>query len=98
MSRQTLADDHVAGFAKDCGHQQRIAPAQAEAQHLAAGNAVLAARQEELDGRLQELSAKHYLSEPEQLEEVTIKKQKLAVKDQIARLARIQSDGSPSTS
>ena len=40
----------------------------------------LAARHHELDDRLHELTAKHYLSEPEQLEEVTLKKKKLQLK------------------
>lgn len=58
----------------------------------------LVERHHALDDRLHELAGKQHLSASEQVEEVTIKKQKLAVKDQIARLARIQSDGSPSTS
>jgi len=42
----------------------------------------------ELDHRLHELSEKHYLSTAEQLEEVSMKKRKLALKDQMERLAR----------
>ena len=37
----------------------------------------LAAKHHELDDRLHELTSKPYLSEPEQLEEVTLKKRKL---------------------
>jgi uncharacterized protein YdcH (DUF465 family) len=48
----------------------------------------LANRHHELDTRLHELSEKHYLSETEQVEEVTIKKRKLACKDQMEAIAR----------
>lgn len=48
----------------------------------------LAERHHQLDDRLHELTGKHYLSETEQLEEVTIKKHKLALKDQMEHLAR----------
>ena len=41
-----------------------------------------------LDSRLHELSHKPYLSDAEQLEEHTIKKRKLVVKDQMETLAR----------
>jgi uncharacterized protein YdcH (DUF465 family) len=40
-----------------------------------------------LDDRLHELTAKYYLTEPEQVEEVTLKKRKLALKDQMERIA-----------
>ena len=43
----------------------------------------LAARHHELEDRLHELTAKHYLSEPEQVEEVTLKKRKLQLKDRM---------------
>ena len=43
----------------------------------------LAERHHELDDRLHELTEKHYLSDTEQLEEVTLKKRKLALKDAI---------------
>ena len=48
----------------------------------------LAQQHHELDDRLHELTDKHYLSTSEQLEEVTIKKRKLALKDEMERLAR----------
>ena len=48
----------------------------------------LAARHHELEDRLQELTAKHYLSEPEQLEEVTLKKRKLQLKDKMEDILR----------
>ncbi len=41
-----------------------------------------------LDHRLHELSEKHYLSTTEQLEEVVLKKRKLALKDQMEQMAR----------
>ena len=48
----------------------------------------LAMRHHELDTRLHELSEKHYLSTSEQFEEVTLKKRKLALKDQMEEIAR----------
>ena len=48
----------------------------------------LADKHHELEGRLHELTEKHYLSEPEQLEEVTLKKQKLRVKDRMEDILR----------
>jgi uncharacterized protein YdcH (DUF465 family) len=42
----------------------------------------------ELDSRLHELTAKHYLSEPEQLEEVKLKKRKLQLKDRMEDILR----------
>ena len=45
-------------------------------------------RHHQLDDRLHELTGKHYLSASEQLEEVTIKKRKLALKDQMEQIAR----------
>ena len=48
----------------------------------------LAERHHELDDRLHELTGKHYLSASEQLEEATIKKRKLALKDQMEQIAR----------
>ena len=43
----------------------------------------LADKHHELEDRLRELTAKQYLSEPEQLEEVTLKKRKLQIKDRM---------------
>ena len=48
----------------------------------------LAERHHELDSRLHELSDKHYLTATEQIEEVTLKKRKLALKDQMEEIAR----------
>lgn len=43
----------------------------------------LASKHHSLDDRLHELEAKHYLSDAEQFEEISIKKRKLQVKDQM---------------
>jgi uncharacterized protein YdcH (DUF465 family) len=48
----------------------------------------LVAKHHELEDRLHELTAKHYLSEPEQLEQVTLKKRKLALKDKMEDILR----------
>ena len=48
----------------------------------------LAKEHESLDRRLHELTERPYLSTTEQFEETTLKKRKLALKDQMARLAR----------
>jgi uncharacterized protein YdcH (DUF465 family) len=48
----------------------------------------LAAKHHELDDRLHQLTAKQYLSEPEQLEEVTLKKKKLQLKDRMEDILR----------
>ena len=48
----------------------------------------LATQHHDLDEKLHTLSARHYLSEPEQLEEVTLKKRKLQLKDQMENIAR----------
>jgi uncharacterized protein YdcH (DUF465 family) len=48
----------------------------------------LAVKHTELEGRLHELTAKHYLSEPEQVEEVTLKKRKLQLKDRMENILR----------
>jgi uncharacterized protein YdcH (DUF465 family) len=48
----------------------------------------LASKHHELEDRLHELTAKPYLSEPEQLEEVTLKKRKLQLKDRMEDILR----------
>jgi len=48
----------------------------------------LATQHHQLDDRLHELSGKAYLSEPEQLEEVTLKKRKLQLKDKMEDILR----------
>jgi uncharacterized protein len=48
----------------------------------------LSTRHHELDERLHELSSRHFLSEPEQVEEVQIKKQKLRLKDRMEDIVR----------
>ena len=48
----------------------------------------LAQRHHQLDDRLHELTEKHYLSASEQVEEVTLKKKKLALKDQMEQIVR----------
>ena len=48
----------------------------------------LATKHHALEDRLHELTAKHYLSEPEQVEEVTLKKKKLQLKDRMEDIMR----------
>ena len=48
----------------------------------------LAAQHHQLEDRLHQLTAKHYLSEPEQVEEVTLKKRKLQLKDRMEDILR----------
>ena len=48
----------------------------------------LAALHQELDSRLHQLTAKPYLSEPEQVEQVTLKKRKLQIKDRMEDILR----------
>jgi uncharacterized protein YdcH (DUF465 family) len=48
----------------------------------------LSERHHLLDDRLHQLTERHFLSATEQVEEVTLKKQKLALKDQMERMAR----------
>jgi uncharacterized protein YdcH (DUF465 family) len=56
----------------------------------------LASTHHELEDRLHELTTKHYLSDAEQVEEVTIKKRKLLVKDKMELILREHRTGSPS--
>jgi uncharacterized protein YdcH (DUF465 family) len=48
----------------------------------------MAAQHHDLDERLHELSSRHFLTEPEQLEEAQIKKQKLRLKDRMEERMR----------
>ncbi|MBI4264311.1 MAG: YdcH family protein [Acidobacteria bacterium] len=48
----------------------------------------LAEQHSQLDHRLHELADKHYLTASEQVEQVTLKKRKLALKDQMEQIAR----------
>ncbi len=48
----------------------------------------LAEQHHQLEDRLHELTEKHYLSEPEQVEEVTLKKRKLQLKDRMEDILR----------
>jgi len=48
----------------------------------------LAEQHHQLDDRLHQLIEKHYLSENEHFEEVTLKKRKLALKDQMESILR----------
>jgi uncharacterized protein YdcH (DUF465 family) len=53
---------------------------------------ILSVQHHQLEDRLHELSAKHYLSEPEHVEEVTLKKKKLLLKDRMEDLMRRRHD------
>ena len=53
----------------------------------------LSVQHQQLDDRLHELTAKHHLSEPEHVEEVTLKKKKLQLKDRMEELVRRQQNG-----
>jgi uncharacterized protein len=48
----------------------------------------LASQHHELDERLVELESKHYLSDDEHVEEVTLKKRKLHLKDRMEAMVR----------
>ena len=48
----------------------------------------LASKHHSLDNRLHELEAKHYLSDSEQFEEISLKKRKLQVKDRMETIIR----------
>jgi len=47
----------------------------------------LSERHHELDDRLQQLSSQSYLTESDHFEEIKLKKRKLALKDQMERMA-----------
>ncbi|MEO8256603.1 MAG: YdcH family protein [Acidobacteriota bacterium] len=55
----------------------------------------LAAKHHALEDRLNELTAKHYLSEPEHIEEVNLKKQKLVLKDRMEDIMRRRVQAAP---
>jgi uncharacterized protein len=48
----------------------------------------LATQHHDLDEQIHDLTTRHYLSEPEQLEEVRLKKRKLQLKDQMENILR----------
>ena len=48
----------------------------------------LANQHHDLDEKLHSLTARHYLSEPEQFEEIILKKRKLQLKDQMESILR----------
>ena len=48
----------------------------------------LAVKHHELEDRLHELTAKQYLSQPEQVEEINLKKRKLQLKDRMEDILR----------
>ena len=54
----------------------------------------LATLHHDLDEKIHDLTTRHYLSEPEQLEETTLKKRKLQLKDQMELILRRHSHGS----
>ena len=54
----------------------------------------LATLHHDLDEKIHNLTTRHYLSEPEQLEETTLKKRKLQLKDQMELILRRHSHGS----
>ena len=56
----------------------------------------LASQQNDLDEKLHNLATRHYLSAPEQLEEVTLKKRKLHLKDQMENIVRRHRTSEPS--
>ena len=58
----------------------------------------LADKHHQLDDRLRELTTKPYLSQPEQVEEVNLKKQKLQLKDRMESILRrhMQANDQPS--
>ena len=53
----------------------------------------LATQHQDLDEKIHNLAARHYLSQPEQIEEVTLKKRKLQLKDQMESILRRASTG-----
>lgn len=56
----------------------------------------LATQHHDLDEKLHDLTTRNYLSEPEQLEEVRLKKRKLQLKDQMESIMRRRQTGEAS--
>lgn len=54
----------------------------------------LATRHHDLDEKIHDLTSRHYLSDPEQLEEINLKKRKLQLKDQMESIMRRHGVGS----
>ena len=55
----------------------------------------LASKHHSLDDRLHELEGKHYLSDSEQFEEISLKKRKLQIKDRMEVMLRDFRAGTP---
>ena len=55
----------------------------------------LVSKHRQLESRLHELTHKHYLSDTEQIEEVTLKKRKLQLKDKMELILRAHRNGNP---
>ena len=55
----------------------------------------LAVKHHELEDRLHELTSKQYLSQPEQVEEINLKKRKLQLKDRMEDIIRRHRDQEP---
>lgn len=55
----------------------------------------LANQHHDLDERLHHYAERHYLTEPEQVEEITLKKQKLYLKDQMENILRRHTSQEP---
>ena len=56
----------------------------------------LATKHHDLDERLHNFASRHYLTQPEQVEEVTLKKQKLQLKDRMESILRRHGSGQES--
>jgi hypothetical protein len=53
----------------------------------------LATQHHDLDEKIHNLASRHYLTQPEQIEEITLKKRKLQLKDQMESILRRASTG-----
>jgi uncharacterized protein YdcH (DUF465 family) len=58
----------------------------------------LATRHHDLDEQIHHLTSRHYLSDPEQVEEINLKKRKLQLKDQMESILRRHGFGSHAAS